>query len=365
MINIACRARGSQIQRGADECPKDGMVLPTTHRSAAGSASGNYGLPRNPLSTAATFWRVARLMVLGVAISLVAGCSKKIDGSSMESFADSLQKISKDLPADQRKDFDDDLKSIGNLKNLTLGQLRTELNGKTVADAHALAEQLRAEAARQREQQDRALLADLQQRKARAEVESKMVAAVLAQVTAISLEPKQWGDTQEITFEIQIKNGSTESIATLRYMAELQWSGGTIPREMYIDLQPPLAPGESRQMTVKKVNFGGTSGSSDLRNAAIQVKSIGFTTPGHSNLSLNGPANFGPLERGELDRLLKQYGDRAPNNSMATKNSSASSATCTDKWVAAHRKQVGEDAAISQEQLGEWEVWCKEGKLPS
>lgn len=37
---------------------------------------------------------------------------------------------------------------------------------------------------------------------------------------------------------------------------------------------------------------------------------------------------------------------------------------CLDKWVAAHRKEVGEDAPIKAHQIEEWKAWCKQGKRP-
>ncbi|MGV3570342.1 MAG: toxin-antitoxin system YwqK family antitoxin [Ramlibacter sp.] len=37
---------------------------------------------------------------------------------------------------------------------------------------------------------------------------------------------------------------------------------------------------------------------------------------------------------------------------------------CQEAWIAAHRRQVGPDAAIPMAQVEEWEDWCKEGKLP-
>ncbi|MDD2057163.1 hypothetical protein N5D52_17625 [Pseudomonas sp. GD03860] len=41
-----------------------------------------------------------------------------------------------------------------------------------------------------------------------------------------------------------------------------------------------------------------------------------------------------------------------------------STETCQDAWMSAYRAEVGEDAMINNEQLGEWEQWCAEGKLP-
>ncbi|MEW6343166.1 MAG: hypothetical protein AB1704_21105 [Pseudomonadota bacterium] len=38
---------------------------------------------------------------------------------------------------------------------------------------------------------------------------------------------------------------------------------------------------------------------------------------------------------------------------------------CVDAWTAAYRRENGEDAIVTVGQLGEWQSWCKEGKLPS
>jgi hypothetical protein len=34
-----------------------------------------------------------------------------------------------------------------------------------------------------------------------------------------------------------------------------------------------------------------------------------------------------------------------------------------DGWTAAFRQENGEDAMVTMDQLGEWEAWCKEGKV--
>lgn len=38
---------------------------------------------------------------------------------------------------------------------------------------------------------------------------------------------------------------------------------------------------------------------------------------------------------------------------------------CTQSWISAHRREAGEDAVVTADQVGEWEGWCKEGKRPS
>lgn len=40
-------------------------------------------------------------------------------------------------------------------------------------------------------------------------------------------------------------------------------------------------------------------------------------------------------------------------------------APCVDAWTKAYRKEVGQDAIVTQDQLDEWHQWCGEGKKPS
>ncbi len=51
-------------------------------------------------------------------------------------------------------------------------------------------------------------------------------------------------------------------------------------------------------------------------------------------------------------------------NGVKVSSPTASSEGCLDAWIAAYRSEAGEDTPIVNEQLGEWEEWCGEGKLP-
>lgn len=50
--------------------------------------------------------------------------------------------------------------------------------------------------------------------------------------------------------------------------------------------------------------------------------------------------------------------------SLITTVAAGSTEACQDAWMTAYRKEVGEEAMISSDQIGEWEQWCAEGKLP-
>lgn len=39
---------------------------------------------------------------------------------------------------------------------------------------------------------------------------------------------------------------------------------------------------------------------------------------------------------------------------------------CVDKWMNAYRQEPGmEDAIVTIDQIQEWEIWCKHGKVPT
>lgn len=38
--------------------------------------------------------------------------------------------------------------------------------------------------------------------------------------------------------------------------------------------------------------------------------------------------------------------------------------TCLDTWVAAYRREQGEEVTVTHDQITEWQGWCSEGKLP-
>lgn len=49
----------------------------------------------------------------------------------------------------------------------------------------------------------------------------------------------------------------------------------------------------------------------------------------------------------------------------AAAKSTGSKPSCVDRWTSAFRKENGDDAIVTVDQLGEWKSWCEQGKLPS
>lgn len=49
---------------------------------------------------------------------------------------------------------------------------------------------------------------------------------------------------------------------------------------------------------------------------------------------------------------------------LANSTQASSSEGCLDAWIAAYRKEIGDEAMIVSEQIDEWKDWCSEGRLP-
>ncbi|HCL78144.1 toxin-antitoxin system YwqK family antitoxin [Stutzerimonas nitrititolerans] len=53
-----------------------------------------------------------------------------------------------------------------------------------------------------------------------------------------------------------------------------------------------------------------------------------------------------------------------PSSINADPSSVATKDNCLDAWIAAYRKEVGDEAMIVSGQIDEWNQWCDEGQLP-
>ncbi len=62
-------------------------------------------------------------------------------------------------------------------------------------------------------------------------------------------------------------------------------------------------------------------------------------------------------------RVLSQANGSSSEQAAGQSASAGSLTGCVDGWTAAFRKENGEEAMVTMDQLGEWEAWCKEGKV--
>lgn len=64
------------------------------------------------------------------------------------------------------------------------------------------------------------------------------------------------------------------------------------------------------------------------------------------------------------NRGIGDWPIKSPSQQATGQTASAGSLTgCVDGWTAAFRKENGDDAMVTMDQLGEWEAWCREGKV--
>lgn len=83
------------------------------------------------------------------------------------------------------------------------------------------------------------------------------------------------------------------------------------------------------------------------------------------NLVPDGVIQSYNAQTGELDGEERWVnGVKETQSSLISTVAVASAETCEDAWMNAYREEVGEEAMITHDQIGEWEQWCAEGKMP-
>lgn len=83
------------------------------------------------------------------------------------------------------------------------------------------------------------------------------------------------------------------------------------------------------------------------------------------NLVPDGVIHSYNPQTGQLEgeeRWVNGVRESAP--SLLTTAAADSAESCEDAWMTAYREEVGEEAMITHDQIGEWEQLCAEGKLP-
>ncbi|MDP3253097.1 MAG: hypothetical protein Q8M77_14435 [Hydrogenophaga sp.] len=208
------------------------------------------------------------IWILLVAFALAA-CSKKIDGTNLESFDASLKEITRDLSAEDVKQFRSDLykasRMIGKSQNLDAGaamlmalnpqaqaRLAAEnLHGKTVGDIRRMAKEWEEY---ERDTQIKALKEDIASREHRsADIEERLQGVDRITFDSVRLAPA----SRSVTIHHEGAGPAWYLFGrvTNHSSFELETAGFDFPvheslrrRAWIIDFDPPLAPGESRDV---------------------------------------------------------------------------------------------------------------------
>lgn len=86
---------------------------------------------------------------------------------------------------------------------------------------------------------------------------------------------------------------------------------------------------------------------------------------GENDYYVRDPGNdiygYRSVSREVYDAFSGLTGDQSVSS---VSSSVLNSDDCLGLWISAYREEVGQDAMIGSEQLGEWRSWCEEGKRP-
>lgn len=204
------------------------------------------------------------LTVLTLSIAL-AGCGEpKLDGSSEQAFKESIDKAASKLPADQQKQFREDVMLVA-LKDLDFSALlkggelaadgmlsnaRTDLNGKTAAEVMSHADAIRTERQRKEREQAIAEIQELLNKKSKADAARLDLMKFSVTRSRFYLKDREYSYQKEPVIEIAVTNGTTHPISRAYFRGTIASPGRSIPwlvDTFNYQISGGLEPGESAE----------------------------------------------------------------------------------------------------------------------
>lgn len=183
---------------------------------------------------------------------LITGCSQKVDGTSLEAFSYSIKEINKKLSPELQKQFDSDILTIMGSRNLTLGQVRLELDGKTQKEIHSIAYDINVTQTNAALDNAKKLLKE--HTLAAENAKARMIEAKKIDILATYRE----GSDGYLTYEFVINNRSAFNLT--HYDLEVRPASNKYhPMRRFIkDLAPPIPAGGSRVVSLIYDDWGGS-----------------------------------------------------------------------------------------------------------
>lgn len=263
-----------------------------------------------------------RALLPMVILASLTGCGPAaLDGSTSDTLDASISKVASKLPDAQRAQFGEDITLIRSYyEKQNPNQLLPNLNGKNVADITAEAGNLREQQRLEQEklaveEQQRAYLADLKQKKTALEEaikplqDSRNQAIEYSKFEILSgklgqLQNKKTGDLVN-GIELNLKNGTSQEIYTALFSGSLSVTGADKPvlaSGFDVEFDTPIQPGETRTVLFVPPMV------SDWRSVAIPEHGA-FTIQLNELLNIaNKPlfsqSNFTLLDQESLDKML-------------------------------------------------------------
>ncbi len=219
-----------------------------------------------------------RALILAAALA-ASGCAPRLDSSSPEQMAATMQKVRDSLPEDKREQFDEAVMAVA-LKDVTgaslvalagqspaqlPAQASAKLNGKTglelIAEAEAIAsERVAREQARALAETRAQALAEIK------ELETKRVSALAARVELAKFEvsrsrfrlvPRGYSSPQPL-IEMSVKNGTSSAVSRAYFKGTVASPGRAVPwikEDFSYSIEGGVEPGEVANWSLEPNRF--------------------------------------------------------------------------------------------------------------
>lgn len=268
-----------------------------------------------------------RLFCLGFILLLTACGGPTIDASSDEALERSVEEVRSSLPVDQRKKFDDALRTIafeevdvagmfatamsgGEMPDpdVTARAVRAKLDGKSASEILAMADKVEAEREAKQRQQALQEIRELEAAKSNAAAAREGLAKFQVVRSRISMRENFLGMSEPL-ITLTVRNGTGAPVSRAHFVGTLASPGRAIPwlkEEFNYGIPGGLEPGEEATWNLSPNQFGPWGSVDAPGDAVLTVETVQFDgADGKEMLTAKG---FDEEDEARLAALRKKYG---------------------------------------------------------
>jgi hypothetical protein len=264
-----------------------------------------------------------RIGLAGLLLIGLTGCGDPtIDTSTDAAMEESVAEVRESLDPEMRARFDTAMMTVGmsgvSLETLMAGetgaaslasQIKGKLEGRTGEEVIQMADSIRAAEEAERRRQAQQEIAELEERKKRAETAEAKLSDFEIQRSRFEMRESYFG-TEEPIIELTVRNGLDVAVSRAYFTGTLQSEGRSVPwiqEDFNYQISGGLEPGETATWRLAPNQFGPWGQVDAPSDAVLTVRVKRLDGP--DGEPLFGGDRWGSDDQERLDELRAQYSD--------------------------------------------------------
>lgn len=265
-----------------------------------------------------------RLIALTVLAATLSGCGEpKIDGSSEQAFKESIAKVAKSLPEDQRKKFSSDVTLLA-FQGIDFGEvlrgkqspedasgnLVASLNGMTAGQVSEKADEVRRQRAQKEKDQARLEIQELEKKKAQFDASKLSLAKFEISKSRYYKEAQEYSYREQPVIELSVINNTGAAVSRAYFKGTISSPDRSVPwlvDDFNYEISGGVEPGEKKEWRLAPNQFSDWGKVNPPKDALFTVQVMRLD--GADGKPLFGGDEFTERDAVRLASLREKYPD--------------------------------------------------------